>query len=99
MTEPVLEVHQLGKLFRIYARPWDRFSMRLPSRAKHTPHEIWALKEINLRVRPGRCLGIIGMNGAGKSTLLKLLMGVVAPTEGSLALKGDALALLELGTG
>ena len=43
-----------------------------------------ALKEVNLAVRAGEVLGLVGENGAGKSTLMKILGGVVAPTEGEI---------------
>ncbi|MFA4838848.1 MAG: ABC transporter ATP-binding protein [Candidatus Neomarinimicrobiota bacterium] len=60
---------------------------------------IWALKEIDLTVRPGETLGIIGRNGAGKSTLLKILSRVTQPTEGKAILNGSVSSLLEVGTG
>ncbi|MCI5223054.1 MAG: ABC transporter ATP-binding protein [Candidatus Electrothrix sp. AR4] len=59
----------------------------------------WALRDINLEVRKGQILGIIGKNGAGKSTLLKILSRVTAPTKGSLKIKGRIASLLEVGTG
>ena len=59
----------------------------------------WALKGINLEVRKGEALGIIGGNGAGKSTLLKVLSRVTAPTEGDIWLNGRVAAMLEVGTG
>jgi len=60
---------------------------------------IWALKDVNLEVKQGEVLGIIGRNGAGKSTLLKILSRVTAPTSGEIKLKGRIASLLEVGTG
>ncbi len=59
----------------------------------------WALKGINLEVKKGECVGIIGGNGAGKSTLLKVLSRVTAPTEGEVKIKGRIASMLEVGTG
>lgn len=60
---------------------------------------IWALRDINLEVKQGEVLGIIGANGAGKSTLLKLLSRVTGPTSGQIKVKGRIGSLLEVGTG
>lgn len=59
----------------------------------------WALQGINLEVKEGEILGIIGKNGAGKSTLLKILSRVTAPTKGTIKVKGRIASLLEVGTG
>ena len=59
----------------------------------------WALKNINLKVKKGEAVGIIGGNGAGKSTLLKLLSRVTAPTEGDIWIDGRVSSMLEVGTG
>jgi len=61
--------------------------------------QIWALKDINLEVREGDVLGIIGKNGAGKSTLLKVLSRITSPTTGIARIKGRIASLLEVGTG
>lgn len=60
---------------------------------------VWALKDINLEVKQGEILGVIGKNGAGKSTLLKLLSQVTQPSNGSIKIKGRIASLLEVGTG
>lgn len=60
---------------------------------------VWALKDINLKVKQGEILGVIGRNGAGKSTLLKLLSGITSPTTGKIYQNGRLASLLEVGTG
>jgi len=59
----------------------------------------WALKDINLDIKQGDRVGIIGKNGAGKSTLLKILSRITTPTEGMVKIKGKVASLLEVGTG
>ncbi len=61
--------------------------------------EVWALKDVNLEVRQGELVGVIGHNGAGKSTLLKILSRVTKPTRGQVELHGRVGSLLEVGTG
>ena len=60
---------------------------------------VWALKDINMEIKQGDVVGIIGKNGAGKSTVLKLLSRVTAPTTGTISYKGRIASLLEVGTG
>lgn len=58
-----------------------------------------ALDHIDLEIRQGDILGVIGRNGAGKSTLLKILSRITAPTQGSVRVRGRIASLLEVGTG
>ena len=58
-----------------------------------------ALNGIDLEIKKGEAIGIIGKNGAGKSTMLKLLCQVTAPTEGSIDIYGRIASMLEVGTG
>ena len=60
---------------------------------------VCALDGIDLQVKRGESLGLIGENGAGKSTLLKVIAGVARPTRGKAAVNGRVGALLELGSG
>jgi lipopolysaccharide transport system ATP-binding protein len=60
---------------------------------------IWALKNVNLEIKQGEVVGIIGRNGSGKSTLLKILSRITEPTEGYAEIHGRLGSLLEVGTG
>jgi lipopolysaccharide transport system ATP-binding protein len=66
---------------------------------KATREEFWALSDINLEIKQGEAVGIIGRNGAGKSTLLKLLSRITDPTKGRIRIRGRLASLLEVGTG
>lgn len=61
--------------------------------------EVMALQDINIQVKQGEEIGIIGRNGAGKSTLLKILSQVTSPSSGLVHVKGRIASLLEVGTG
>jgi lipopolysaccharide transport system ATP-binding protein len=58
-----------------------------------------ALDAIDLEVKRGERMGIIGRNGAGKTTLLKLITGNFAPTAGHIEINGDVQALMQTGFG
>jgi lipopolysaccharide transport system ATP-binding protein len=61
--------------------------------------DLWAIRNINLEVKSGEIVGVIGRNGAGKSTLLKILSSITSPTTGTIKLSGRIGSLLEVGTG
>jgi ABC-type polysaccharide/polyol phosphate transport system ATPase subunit len=66
-------------------------------KGKH--EEFWALKDINLTIRKGEKIGIIGPNGSGKTTLLKIIAGITSPTSGSIQTNGKIVSLIDLEAG
>lgn len=58
-----------------------------------------ALRDINLHLREGDRVGLVGHNGAGKSTLLRLLSGIYEPTRGSADIRGRVAPVFDLGVG
>ena len=61
--------------------------------------ELWAVKDIDLKLNRGDRLALLGKNGSGKSTLLKLISEISDPTEGKITLRGKVSCLLEIGVG
>lgn len=57
------------------------------------------LKNINLNIKKGETVALIGTNGSGKSTLLKLMTKIIYPTKGTIRTNGKLTSLLELGAG
>jgi lipopolysaccharide transport system ATP-binding protein len=76
-----------------------RRAAQLGRRDVDTATEFWALRHLDIEVRRGEVLGIIGANGSGKSTFLKILARITKPTEGRAAIRGRVASLLEVGVG
>lgn len=98
-SEVVVDARGLGKCYQVYERPSHRLLQGLLGSSRKLYREFWALRGVDLRIRRGETLGIIGRNGSGKSTLLQLIAGTLAPTEGAVQVRGRVAALLELGSG
>lgn len=59
----------------------------------------WALRDINLTIKKGERVGIIGPNGSGKTTLLKIMTGITTPTTGKIITNGRIVSLIDLEAG
>ena len=57
------------------------------------------LKDVDLKIKKGECVALIGTNGSGKSTLLKLMTKIIYPNSGKIITRGKLTSLLELGAG
>ncbi len=95
----VISVRGVGKSYAMYDSPSHRLWQGLFGRHKQFYREFWAVRGVNLDVRRGETLGIVGRNGSGKSTLLQMIAGTLTPTEGKIEVHGRVAALLELGSG
>lgn len=100
MNDVVIRAEKLCKIYRLYKQPFDRIKDAfgvLRGEGRYSEHV--ALDAIDISIRRGEKVGIIGRNGAGKSTLLKLITGTIEPTSGTLEVQGATQALLQIGTG
>ncbi len=96
MSDTVIKITNLVKEYKMYKSKKDRlFETILPGYEKHSTFK--ALDNLNLELRKGEVLGILGKNGAGKSTLLKMITGVATQTSGTIEINGKISSLLELG--
>lgn len=95
--------HDLKRWFTVNVRgkedPYLKIGSVNDRNSKSDCEYVWALHNIDLEVKQGEVLGIIGKNGAGKSTLLKILSRVTSPTTGVIKANGRIASLLEVGTG
>ncbi len=99
MKDIAIAVKDVGKIYKLYDKPSDRIkdAMGLGRKKHYTEHH--ALQGVDMTIRQGECVGIIGTNGSGKSTILKIITGVLTPTSGEVNVNGRISALLELGAG
>ena len=92
-----IEVNHVKKIYKLYNRNIDRVKEAFGFRRKANYKLHYALNDVNIQIRQGETVGIIGTNGSGKSTILKIITGVLNPTEGEVHVNGRISALLELG--
>ncbi|WP_294580163.1 ABC transporter ATP-binding protein [uncultured Thomasclavelia sp.] len=94
-----IEIRNMTKHFKVeYDKP-HTLKERLLSigKSNHEVHTV--LKDINIDIKKGETVCLIGTNGSGKSTLLKLMTKIIYPNEGTIQTNGKLTSLLELGAG
>src|SRR4051812_11526155 len=101
MSDVAVTLAGARKVYRLYQRPVYRF-LDLLGVCPEGPEyysEYEALAPVDLVVRRGEKVAIIGRNGAGKSTMLKVITGLVRPTAGDVTVNGKISNLLQIGSG
>ncbi|MGZ6825618.1 MAG: ABC transporter ATP-binding protein, partial [Mycobacteriales bacterium] len=93
-----IELHGVGKRYSVTSGEPLLLNRLRPSR-RRSSRELWALRDVDLRVEAGETVGVIGRNGSGKTSLLRLLSGVSAPTTGRLRVEGRTAPLIGIGVG
>ena len=99
-----ISFNNVGKMYKLYANRLNAMLDvsglgKLRFWKPMVFNEFWALRNINLEIKKGMRIGIIGRNGAGKTTLLKLIGSNYKPTEGFVEVRGNVKALLQSGAG
>lgn len=97
--ENAIEIRNLYKDFKlIYDKPYTlKERLVFWNKTKTGIHNV--LKNINLDIKKGETVALIGTNGSGKSTLLKLMTKILYPNKGTVETNGKLTSLLELGAG
>jgi lipopolysaccharide transport system ATP-binding protein len=99
MTRGQIEIDHVSRRFRVYPQPTRTLKDAVVARGRMRGQDIWALRDVSVRVEPGEAVGLVGRNGSGKTTLLRLIAGIMKPTSGRVAVEGRVGSLLELGAG
>ena len=97
--EDKIIVENVYKSFNVYKDKASTIKEKLLFFSRNRKEKIEVLKNINLKIKQGETVGLIGVNGSGKSTLLKLMTKIIYPDSGKITTNGKLTSLLELGAG
>lgn len=92
-------VEHVYKTFNIYMDKANSLKEKLLFWNRNKKEKREVLKDINLTIKNGEAVALIGVNGSGKSTLLKLMTKIIYPNKGKITTYGKLTSLLELGAG
>ena len=98
-NDNAIVINNVYKKFKlVYDKPFTlKERLVFWNKTKVGYHDV--LKDINLTIKSGETVALIGVNGSGKSTLLKMMTKIVYPNKGSIEVNGKLTSLLELGAG
>lgn len=94
-----IEVRNMSKQFKVEYDKANTLKTKLIFWNRKKPEFHQVLNDINLNIKKGETVALIGVNGSGKSTLLKLMTKIIYPTKGTIETDGKLTSLLELGAG
>lgn len=94
-----IEVRNMSKYFKVEYDKANTLKDKLLHWNRHNVERHQVLNNINLNIRKGETVALIGTNGSGKSTLLKLMTKIIFPNSGEITTNGKLTSLLELGAG
>lgn len=97
--ENAIEIKNMTKTFKLFYDKPSTLKERLVFWNHKKAEARTVLNNINLEIKKGETVALVGVNGSGKSTLLKLMTKIIYPTKGSLQTNGKLTSLLELGAG
>lgn len=92
-------VNNVYKTFNVYMDKANSLKEKMLFWNRNRKEKREVLKNINLTIKNGEAVGLIGVNGSGKSTLLKLMTKIIYPNSGKIITNGKLTSLLELGAG
>ena len=98
-SEYAIECKNVYKYFKLNTDKPFTLKERLIHSNKNKKEKRLVLKDIDLTIKPGESVALIGTNGSGKSTLLKLMTKIIYPSKGKIVTNGKLTSLLELGAG
>jgi ABC-type polysaccharide/polyol phosphate transport system ATPase subunit len=94
-----ISIKNMSKDFIIYGDKVNTLKERIIRFNKNNKEVRNVLNDINIDIKRGETVALIGVNGSGKSTLLKLITRIIYPSKGNIKVNGKVSSLLELGAG
>ncbi len=98
-NELAIKIRGLKKSFKVYYDKSNSLKERMIFWQRNRHENRVVLDGVDLDIKKGESVGLIGHNGCGKSTLLKLMTKILYPDEGTIEVNGRVSSLLELGAG